>query len=243
MSLSTLSFSSSLANDADSIRANVRTDTDVTTAPSSSASPTSTSSAPTTSHSTPVGAIVGGIVGGIAAISLLLIALLCYRRRQRTRSGLTTSTTHTSISPFTSDTLSSEPSSTTKASFASLGQPLATYRPAWHHEPSNPAPRDSTHLPLSPPSRLAPLSDAPVLSSHGLPSVLDIHAGTRTIATTPMGPLSTTSSERDRERERQLEEEVERLRTEMREMRAGKVREKLPGYESSGDDVLIHREP
>lgn len=63
------------------------------------------------------------------------------------------------------------------------------------------------------------------------------------MATTPMGALSTTSSERDRERERQLEDEVERLRTEMREMRAGKVREKLPGYESSGDDVLIHREP
>lgn len=225
-----------------------RTDTDAITATSSSANPTSSSSpsAPTTSatsRSTPIGAIVGGVVGGVAAISLLLIAFLCYRRRQRTRSGLTTSTLHTSISPFTTDTLTPEPSSTTKASFASLVQPPASFRPVRYHESSNPAPSEPTHLPYSLLSRAPALSDAPILSSRLLPSVLDIHAGSRTMATTPMGPLSTTSSQRDREREMQLEEEVERLRTEMREMRAGKARETLPGYENARDDILIHREP
>lgn len=134
-----------------------------------------------------------------------------------------------------SETLPPERMPEAKAKHSALDPPTSSI-PVLHHSDTSQSTPEST--PPSPPPH------APVQSSNILPSVLDIHGGTRTMATTPAGPLAQSTSSQS-ERERQLEAEIEALRAEMRRTRDHKVVpvDSLPGYNSARQDVLIHGEP
>lgn len=187
----------------------------------------------------PIGAIIGGISGGLTLIVLLLISIFCaYRDRRAGRRSLSAAPQATVI-PFTAETPSHIIFPTRKIIQPS---PLTT-----DNHPS-PTTSESAQFPVSVPLPLQTLSETcPAPSSQVLPSVIDIHAGTRSMATTPTAPFTSVSqsiwTQRVLEREGQFEEQEEKMREEMNGTAVEhSSADSLPEYESARGDVLIYHE-
>lgn len=103
------------------------------TAGAATSTSTGVNSPGSSKSTTPVGAIVGGVLGAIALVLLLLLGILCYRRRRR-RGPAVVFQTH-EVRPFvvSEDQHPNPSSSTQQSSFATstsknapLLQPLGT---------------------------------------------------------------------------------------------------------------------
>ncbi|KAK0199091.1 hypothetical protein F5146DRAFT_1022100 [Armillaria mellea] len=164
------------------------------------------------SSSSNAGAIAGGVVGGLATLTLLVLGVLMYQRRQRRKHE------------GTSNQRSAWPSSTS-------GAPLLTPQPYdlyGSHGSRNPPPS------LRPGQQCTSVEPYPQYKG-GVPIILSTTSGPIAIAPTPSHRLSSSvnqngRSNSDNSTSVQLRSEMENLRREVEELRARSLYEPPPQY-------------